>query len=45
VVMLPVTGGIAPPPPSGYTFIGFTLLASKPNGGGQTTSYVVYTKN
>jgi len=45
VVMLPVTGGVAPPPPAGYTLRGFTLLASKPNGGGATTSYAVYTKS
>jgi len=45
VVMLPVTGGVAPPPPSGYTLIGFTLLASKANGGGPTTSYAVYAKS
>jgi hypothetical protein len=45
VVMLPVTGGVAPPPPSGYIFIGFTLLAAQPNGHGQATSYAVYTKS
>jgi hypothetical protein len=44
-VMLPVINGTAPPPPTGYAFKGFTLLASKPNGGGQTTSYAVYAKD
>lgn len=45
VVMLPVTGGVAPPPPAGYSFKGFLLLGSKVNGGGMTTSMAVYTKN
>jgi hypothetical protein len=45
VVMLLVVNGSAPPPPTGYTFKGFTLLVSKPNGGGQTTSYAVYGKD
>ena len=45
VVMLLVINGTAPPPPDGYTFRGFSLLASKPNGGGMTTSYAVYTKS
>jgi hypothetical protein len=44
-VMLLVINGAAPPPPTGYTLKGFTLLASKPNGGGPTTSYAVYTQN
>jgi hypothetical protein len=43
--MLLVINGEAPPPPTGYTLKGYTLLASKPNGGGQTTSYAVYAKN
>jgi hypothetical protein len=45
VVMLLVVNGQAPPPPTGYTFKGYTLLAAKPNGGGQTTSYAVYAKD
>jgi hypothetical protein len=45
VAILLVTNGTAPPPPTGYTFKGFTLLVSKPNGGGQTTSYAVYGKD
>jgi Collagen triple helix repeat (20 copies) len=45
VVMLLVVNGQAPPAPPGYTFKGFTLLASKPNGGGTTTGYAVYAKN
>jgi hypothetical protein len=45
VVTLMVVNGQAPPPPTGYTLKGYTLLASKPNGGGQTTSYAVYAKN
>jgi hypothetical protein len=45
VVMLLVVNGQAPSPPTGYTLRGYTLLASKPNGGGQTTSYAVYAKN
>jgi len=45
VVMLLVINGTAPPPPTGYAFKGFTLLASKPNGGGQTASYAVYAKD
>jgi len=44
-VMLPLVNGTAPPPPTGYAFRGYTLLASKPNGGGQVTSYAAYTKN
>ena len=42
--MLPLLNGTAPPPPTGYAFRGYTLLASKPNGGGRVTSYAVYTK-
>jgi hypothetical protein len=45
VAILLVVNGTAPPPPTGYTFKGFTLLVSKPNGGGQTTSYAVYGKD
>jgi hypothetical protein len=45
VVMLPATGGTAPPPPAGYSFKGFILLTAKANGGGVQTSYAVYTKN
>ena len=45
VVMLQVVNNVTPPPPAGYTFLGYTLLASKPNGGGSQTSYAVYTKN
>jgi hypothetical protein len=45
VVMLPVSGGVAPPAPSGYSFKGFDLQAAKANGGGGTTSYAVYTKD
>ena len=45
VVMLLVVNGQAPPPPTGYTLKGYTLLASKPNGGGQTASYAIYTKD
>ena len=44
VAILLVVNGTAPPPPTGYTFKGYTLLASKANGGGQTTSYAVYGK-
>jgi hypothetical protein len=43
--VLAVVNGTAPPPPAGYTLKGFTLLASKPNGGGVATSYAVYAKN
>jgi hypothetical protein len=45
VVMLPVSGGVAPPAPAGYVFKGFVLLTAKANGGGGTTSYAVYTKS
>jgi hypothetical protein len=45
VVMLPVSGGVAPPAPAGYVLKGFVLLAAKANGGGGTTSYAVYTKS
>jgi Collagen triple helix repeat (20 copies) len=45
VVMLLVVNGNAPPAPTGYTLQGYTLLASNPNGRGQTTSYAVYAKN
>jgi hypothetical protein len=45
VVMLPVSGGVAPPAPAGYVFKGFVLLTAKANGGGATTSYAVYTKS
>ncbi len=44
-VMLPLLHGTAPPPPTGYAFRGYTILASRPNGGGPTTSYAVYSKN
>ena len=43
-VMLPLVNGTAPPPPTGYGLRGYTLLASKPNGGGQVTSYAVFIK-
>jgi len=45
VVMLLVVNGQAPSPPTGYTLKGYTSLASRPNGGGQTTTYAVYAKN
>jgi hypothetical protein len=45
VVMLQAIGNGHPPAPAGYTFAGYTLLASKANGGGPSTSYAVYTKN
>jgi hypothetical protein len=45
VVMLPVSGGVAPAAPAGYSFKGFILLMAKANGGGATTSFAVYTKN
>jgi hypothetical protein len=43
--MLPVAGGVAPPPPAGYVFKGFVPLTAKANGGGAVTSYAVYTKS
>jgi len=45
VVMLPATSTGAPPTPVGYNFNGFVLLAPRANGGGNPTSYAVYTKN
>src|SRR5262249_12568272 len=45
VVMLRAAGGVAPPAPAGYSFQGFDLLAAKANGGGDKTSYAVYTKD
>jgi hypothetical protein len=44
VVMLQVINDVTPPAPADYTFNGYTLLASKPNGGGMTTSFAVYTQ-
>jgi len=43
--MLPVVNNAAPPAPAGYSFQGFILLTTKANGGGQTMSFAVYTRN
>ena len=45
VVILQVVNNVTPPAPTGYTLKGYTLLASNPNGHGQSTTYAVYTKN
>ena len=44
-VTLALVNGTAPPAPTGYSFRGYTLLNSKPNGQGPSTSFAVYTKN
>ena len=45
IVMLLVVNGQAPPAPLGYTLKGYTFLAPRPNGGGQSIGYAVYAKN
>jgi Collagen triple helix repeat (20 copies) len=45
VVMLQVVNNVTPPAPAGYALRGYTLLAPRPNGGGNPTSYAVYTTN
>jgi endonuclease/exonuclease/phosphatase family metal-dependent hydrolase len=45
IVLLQEVRNQAPPPTTGYNLKGYTLLASRPNDGGQTTSYAAYAKN